>query len=129
MTKMREIKFRAKSKYNGSWYVGYIAESEGCADYLCIDGEGVENETIGQYIGLKDKNQREIFEGDIVQYQRYKKKNYEVYFNERDASFGLRYFYDSGYDYPGMAFSEGVGYFEVVGNIHENPELLTKEPQ
>ena len=124
---MREILFRAKLKSDngihkkGEWVYGHYCElidGKKAIPYIYGNGE-VNKNTIGQYTGLTDKNGTKIFEGDIVDYD---------YFGERKI--GKIFFNDCGYEI------ENQGCFlcvqsadkqldcEVIGNIHDNPELL-----
>ena len=145
---MREILFRGKRKDNGKWIVGFYVFDE-CAlivenlSYSLIDNKkcqlvGVHPvipETIGQYTGLTDKNGTKIFEGDIVYLTDVR------YENEWKAVvvFGNPYCqYSWGWNlqYIGkkpqintdillwVGMEDVQVYCEVIGNIHDNPELL-----
>ena len=71
---MREILFRGKCnetcKYNGQWIEGFYGEDDGKPIIVRSTGPGFgyfcEPDSIGQYTGLTDKDDRKIFEGDIV---------------------------------------------------------------
>lgn len=145
---MREILFRGKRADTGEWIYGDLRQDEdletayiGGWDYFTADYAlqrepfeyQVSPETVGQFTGLTDKNNKKIFEGDIITFCY---SNYEVGF--RSASFG--------YLHGGYNGKEGCSYvtcfddyeneleiddetnqinIEVIGNIHDNPNLLT----
>ena len=126
----REILFRGKRVDNGNWIEGYfvlLAINEGLkhAIYTGAD-EGrfilfeVIPDTVGQFTGLCDKNGKKIFEGDSLL------KGFEkvsVKWNGNQCRWGI---YSNNYEICG--FNEGTqGYFEVVGNIYDNPELLEEK--
>jgi uncharacterized phage protein (TIGR01671 family) len=139
---MREILFRGKRIDNGEWVYSqtvfshldnfYIpAQNLKCtvmrsldtvgniSEIRCKDGKcffRVQTETIGQFTGLTDKNGAKIFEGDIVDCLDYLG---EVYYDP-DGCYDLRD--NTGEmrgDFIGTCYSR-----EVIGNIHDNPELL-----
>lgn len=136
---MREICFKGKRKNNGEWVYGLLCYN--IYGDLCIQPYEEDcpcvvilPETVGQYTGLTDKNGKKIFEGDIVRAD--------------DYIFSIKYGKCGGtpnadnYGYMGFyleAVSEGtklcahyglrddICYFtdiSVIGNIHDNPELL-----
>ena len=129
---MREILFRGKD-IAGNWHYGVpLIFTE---DYVCMTAphtyiKAVIPETIGQYTGLTDKNGKKIFEGDILKVERdfwhgENKKEREIFisvvcYDERSADFGLK-----GAKYMNLTMHRFKGdYQTVIGNIHDNPELL-----
>lgn len=138
---MREILFRGKRKDNGEWVEGYYSNLGG--NRPCILKEHILNgkmarileyeniivlpSTVGQYTGLTDKNGRRIFEGDIVICKKEICGNFidscvEIGFVEmKHGAFGLHR--KQGYYRPFKDWLEDYEY-EVIGNIHDNPELL-----
>lgn len=123
---MREIKFRGKRIDAGEWGYGDLIFSN---DYPHIgtDKENrflrecrVDPETVGQYTGLKDKDGKEIYEGDIVQYHP------EANMGTGPVVYELGAFRVQG-DFDALLYHFSLKALEVIGNIHDNPELLKKE--
>ena len=151
---MREIKFRAKRTDNGAWVYGDLqhvqrintkeqAEQSGrySEPAVRIANYDVDEQTIGQYTGMKDNNGKEIYEGDIVDWTFF----YKAYCNggavEQDTIItGIIEWYQGGFilkvinndiEYAGQYSISGLNTdtesdAEVKGNIHDNPELLTE---
>lgn len=127
---MREIKFRGKRLDNGEWVYGNIQVPKPpfAKWFMWDEGSQVEVDpnTVGQYTGLKDKNNNaDIFEGDIV----------AVSFG--DIVIPLLVVFDCGgwkirekYDetlHDLEAYTSSKDVNSVIGNIHDNPELLKTE--
>ena len=128
---MREILFHGKTQEHTRWIYGDLNH------YMCDDGvfiaenghsmHRVLKETVGQYTGLTDKNGKKIFEGDIVVCRKEINGNWidycvEIGFVEmKHGAFGLHR--KQGYYRPFKDWLEDYEY-EVIGNIHDNPELL-----
>ena len=140
---MREIKCKGKRADTGKWVIGYYmclnTDDKGGKLHLIIDEHGeyhrVDPDTVGEYAGLNDKTNNPIFEGDII-----KRANElrPIIFDREVSAFGYRYGEDYDFCYLGdIAGSLQPGEYykseenriicpnlEIVGNIHDNPELL-----
>nr|DAH15492.1 MAG TPA: YopX protein [Caudoviricetes sp.] len=134
---MITIKFRGKRLDNGEWVIGLLVKMWGEWHILDWDDENtaypVEPNTVGQYTGLKEKNGKEIWEGDI-----FKEDSSGIVrsvfrvpgglaFEDNPVSFG----YDHRapvYPYSSIAEMQNASWLsqccEIIGNIHDNPELL-----
>ena len=134
---MREILFRGKRADNGEWVEGGACQSPiltlirmFCVhnDYYVESGEAVViPETVGQYTGLTDKNGKKIFEGDIVDCWSEGVNAQGTVQQRRD---GLWIIYPSWQKHImwGLCPDEYSNTtVEVIGNIHDNPELLKGE--
>ncbi|NOY58266.1 MAG: hypothetical protein GXO75_04930 [Calditrichaeota bacterium] len=129
---MRKIKFRGKRKDDGKWIYGDLIHYDANEYYILEQyqrdwdilevGLKVTPKTVGQFIGLYDKNGKEIYEGDILQFKTQSGWKVEPVKIED----GLLYpIFDPQYvdDEKGDWIESD---FEVIGNIHDNPELLKK---
>lgn len=124
---MRERLFRGKREDNGEWVEGWVFKTY-CKTGIQEKGHfkyfNVLPETVGQYTGLTDKNGTKIFEGDIVAgalFWQERPKNGLVTF--RDGSFGLLWYRGEAEQFNPFTSMCNIEY-EVIGNIHDNPELL-----
>ena len=123
--------FRGKRVDNGEWVVGYCVCLNGnrhriytgCGNYYPGYFEVIP-ETVGQCTGLKDKNGKLIFEGDILMFTSDdgEKTPYKVKWSTSLAqyiiSMGDRIFDTMDY------WDKWIEYYEIIGNTHDNPELL-----
>lgn len=126
---MREIKFRGKRTDTGAWVYGDLqhvqrictkeqTEKSGrrTEPVLRIANYDVDEKTIGQFTGLYDKNGRAVFEGDLLSGY-----DYVIMVGWLDGGFwGIK----SDIIEPLMYLD--VEDRNVIGNIHDNPELLTE---
>ena len=116
---MREIKFRAwvdKSRmiFSKDTYGDYLDFFTICRQ--CNDGFG--NCYLMQYTSLKDKNGKEIYEGDIINHLYHHQKAVIEWIN---CGLMMKYF-DGLKD---SMFAIDMEHIEIIGNIYENPQLLT----
>lgn len=128
---MREILFRGKQVDNGEWVEGIAFPHDGDKVTMfrqhpmdgSLVGFEVIPETVGQYTGLRDKNGERIFEGDIIEYNGTK---HRVVFENRfqTAYFGIVM---SAMETWSFSNSVPANMMEVIGNIHDNPELMGGE--
>lgn len=121
----REVFFRAKQKWNKKWRYGQPLYS---CDQWYIREEAriypIETDTVGECTGLRDKNGKMIFEGDIL------KAHFDDDFPEEEAyaevrwiENGFRAIEDGTPDKPYLMKEDCEKYWEVYGNIYDNPEL------
>ena len=151
---MREIKFRGRTR-DGKWiygipirtHLGTFIVFEENPHYCCLYGymeidelDYVDPYTIGQFTGLYDKNNTEIFKGDILRADIYplhdrNNDNYyaEVCWWDDEPGFGLRIHKNPKSKVKGISdcTTESIGeifnneeHWEVIGNIYDNPELI-----
>ena len=146
---MREILFRGKCVNSADWIIGkYLFEQYIDSNALCIaEGTITANdyseilgdwcevipETIGQFTGLTDKNGRKIFEGDIIHLEYSQVFFGGVYFGEYTAEVSYKEgcFITDGINNGDEIETPLSGFdndeIEIIGNIHDNPELLGGE--
>lgn len=142
---MRTIKFRGKTELTGEWVYGFFSmgssvrfehpkQDERIAPrYLIDDGllHDVIPETVGQFTGLTDRNGKEIYEGDIVSHpwkdpifgdlvETGQFVHSAICFNK--GAFVVNYRLDGEYIY--LQDFVRLKCLEIIGNIHDNPELL-----
>lgn len=132
----REIKFRGKSidsPIEGLWVYGDLLQCNDGDVQIGIHGQyiddgyhfnsnwdkcvNIDDETMGQFTGLLDKNGKEIYEGDIV-----------IFDNHLQGISQVVYDY-AGFDVDSKNYRTALrpmmnNHIRVIGNIHDNPELL-----
>lgn len=121
---MREIKFRGQDVFTKKWVYGYFSECvEPMDEPVCLSCiTDIENnswvaypETVGQYTGLKDKYDNEIYEGDIC-------------WDDEEECYGEVRFLDGGFSYIWQNICVDLfeidDSIEIVGNIYEDTDLI-----
>ena len=131
---MREILFRGKRLDNGDWVYGYYVHigPVSCQRAYIIPEYAsslyvneVDPSTVGQYTGLKDKNGKRIFEGDIAKVLQGKDKDI-AYVGFENGAFMLYPKTGNIYERTLWEYWYNDWDVEVIGNITDNPELLEK---
>lgn len=132
---MREFLFRGQTRRKGekvrmdgspvesNWVYGGVFQGQNFSviyGYDPVEKYVVYSDTVGQYTGLQDKRGQRIFEGDIVEIRFDRSVCPEVV--------GEVYFINGGFHITtsdaGLSLLAYVQYCEIIGNIHDNPELL-----
>ena len=124
-----EIQKLYKKKFKGDPIASYVVPS-------VIDWSnyyGIDNLEIMQYVGLKDKNDKRIFEGDIVKFKDFTSDKFIL---NQEAEIAVVEWYNAGFvprdfetNHKGgryIHFWDMLEDIEVIGNIYENPELISK---
>lgn len=135
----REILFRGFNEKNNKWLYGYyfvnrgqhfIAEDEIETNPILSEEDfAVNPNTIGQYTGFKDKNGRKIFEGDILEYIGKREDNMNKVYRRmvvfHEGMFALLSKELQAYSaLKHHCMEDGRSAWRVIGNIHDNPELI-----
>lgn len=134
---MREILFRGKHTDDGHWLYGAYCPVDHQCDFPCIlppyysfDANlphfGVNDKTVGQYTGIDDENDEKIFDGDVLKFRvgalKTERKAIIEYAN---GAFQARLSKTEVMPLS-VLYAYCSGMVEIIGNVHDNPELLEK---
>jgi uncharacterized phage protein (TIGR01671 family) len=134
---IRDIRFRAQMIDSSDWvYGGGVWKFQNGTALLGGDSRvqhkrrypiihSVKLETIGQFTGLKDKDGKPVYEGDIVKFNKWEWYRCSCYSQEEFDS-KPDYYEEITFDHRGVSRSKAdlERFCEVIGNVYENPELL-----
>ena len=130
----REIKFRGWNDKHNKWLYGYYADSQGFSIIIdenyeesTLEDVLVNKKTIGQYTGLKDKNGKEIYEGDILQDEHDSKIMHIVRYDDSICSYTAWCpLVHDNWEKGNMISKKWINEFGkiVIGNVTDNPEMV-----
>ena len=152
----RIIKFRGKRVKDGQWAYGDLLQTNEGSVCIGIHGQYIDDgmhfndfydetpyideDTLGQFTGLLDKNGKEIYEGDVITADRYPffsdgKPNYVAVVEWIDCGFAAFFELHKYSDARGISVgcpvmdfdSDNAAKFEIIGNIHDHPEPLNEK--
>jgi len=98
----REIKFRGKRIDNGEWVYGYLADNNHIYSVELGVRVEINPETVGQYTGQKDRNSKEVFDGDIIRFW---------HINEMGEDLAVVFWSDGSSGFSAIAKKEDSGYW------------------
>lgn len=128
----RQIIFRGYNRKNNKWLYGYYIVNRG-QHFICPEGVQnplaswedfvVEEESVGEYTGVKDKENRKIYEGDIIG-----GSNGSINGREWPFKRVIKWKEDrQGFNTPSWVYMDRTHYYNVIGNVYQNKELLEDE--
>lgn len=126
---MRPIKFRGKGKKDRKWYFGNLYDEDTYGrTHICTINRGclnIDPNTVGQFTGLYDVSGKEIYDGDILRFGNSPSGVCEVKWNERITAFCIRFYFERNLGVRPLGdWVICERSIEIIGNIHDNPELL-----
>ena len=121
--------FRGQCHRTGDWKIGTMQYINDERQEIYINTRCIDPKTIGQCTGLRDKNDNLIFEGDILSYAAVDSRTGSIY---KGHTMGVVEYHDHHLTFwlssaGSLAESLEFSAYKVIGNIHDNPELLESE--